>query len=280
MWPGVWPGVGTAGELAGEQVLTFHELDEPELRERPHAGGRVGVALRLDLRLVAGLPVLGAHPVARVREGRLVPAGVAEEVPADVVAVEVGHDDHVHLLAPHPVGLEVVQEAAPGRVGRVGRLGAEPGVHQHGTAPRADQVGAEIEAHPVRVEMGLVGTPLRFGNRGEEVAEIELQHAVGERHDLDVSDVYDMARHGGPSRCRRCYAIIRRGHNPGVDHAHPGGEGGDVPGAPRAAGRLHHPQSVGRGHRPAPRRASASRPSPPPALASPTRSGAPTGRTR
>ena len=82
--------------------------------------------------------------------------------------------------APHPVGLEVVQEAAPGRVGRIGRLGAEPGVHSTVRPPGADQVGAEIEAHPVRVEMGLVRGPRSASEIvGKKLQRWDFQHAVG-----------------------------------------------------------------------------------------------------
>ena len=43
----------------------------------------------------------------------------------------------------------------------------------------------------------------------------------------------------------------RRAHT--LAHAHTSGEGGGVPGAARAAGRLHHPEPVGRGNGEAPR---------------------------
>ena len=114
-------GRGHRGQLAGEAVLAVHQLDQAELLQRPHAGRRVGIALGLDVGPAARLQVRGAHPVARLREGRDLPLALAPQVPADVIAVQVCHHDHVHVLRAHAVGLQVVQQPAPGRVGRVGR---------------------------------------------------------------------------------------------------------------------------------------------------------------
>ncbi len=148
------------------------------------------------------LPVVefgGPDGVARVREGRLTIGG---EVPADVVAVQVGHHHRVDLVRPHALGLEVAQKRAPRHVGRVGRARTEPGVDEDRPAVGADQVGAEVEADPVLLrEVRRVVAPVGLRDRGEEVAQVELEHAVRQHHDLDVADAYDVVGHGVSGMC-------------------------------------------------------------------------------
>ena len=115
--------------------------------------------------------------------------------------MQVGHDDHVDVLGPHATGGEVAQQLAPRNVRRIGRPRPEAGVDEDGATVGADQVGAEVEAHLVRVQMRLVGRPLALGNGREEVAEIELEHAVREGEDLDVADAQRV--HARPRRDRR-----------------------------------------------------------------------------
>ena len=86
----------------------------------------------MRIRLVAGLPIFGAHPVARVREGRRVLLTLHEQVPAHVVAVQVSHHHHINLVGPHAISLEIGQQLAPGRLRRIDRLGAEARVDQNG----------------------------------------------------------------------------------------------------------------------------------------------------
>ena len=106
-----------------------------------------------------------------------------------MVTVQVRHHHHVHVFGAHAVGLEVLQEPAPGDVGRIGGPGAEAGVDEDRLSVGPDQVRAEVEPDLVRGrQMGLMGPPLVLRNGREEVAEVELQHAVRQRHDLDVPD--------------------------------------------------------------------------------------------
>src|SRR5207247_1148498 len=88
---------------------------------------------------------------------------------------------------------------APRHVGRVLGPWAEPRVHEDRAPVGADQVGAEVEADLVRLgQVGAVRLPLVLGDRREEVAEVELERAVGERQDLDVADADHVVGHGGP----------------------------------------------------------------------------------
>src|SRR3989442_13428280 len=186
-------------QRAREARLARHGLDESEGCERAHARPRVGKAQGLHVGRVARVPVLRADPVARLRERRHPAAAGVGEVPADVVAMQMRHHDHVHLVRAHAVGREVAQQLAPRHVGRVLGPWAEPRVHEDRAPVGADQVGAEVEADLVLVgEVGAVRLPLVLGDRREEVAEVELERAVGQRHDLDVADADHVVGHGGP----------------------------------------------------------------------------------
>src|SRR5580765_6227173 len=91
------PGRRHRGQLGRDAVLAVHQLDEPELLERPDACGCIGKARGLHVRPMTCLPVHGAHPVPRFGKRGHVRARRGREIPADVVAVEMGHDHHVHL---------------------------------------------------------------------------------------------------------------------------------------------------------------------------------------
>src|SRR6267143_1568940 len=196
---------GHGRDGARDARLAVHELHEAEVGERPHAGRRVGIARRLMLGRVAGLPVFRAHPVTRFRKRRHPAAAGVGEVPADVIAVQVRHHDHVDLVDPHALRLEVLQQRAPRHVRRLLRARAEARVDENRAPVGADQVGAEVEADVVIVQVRLVGAPALLGNRREEVAEVELERAVGEGHDLDVADANDVVGHVGRKRTTRCY---------------------------------------------------------------------------
>src|SRR5213082_2048597 len=101
-----------------------------QLGQGPDTGGSVGKALRLDVGLVADFPVLRAHPVASVRKGRHIFLTLCDQIPADVIAMQMGHHHRVDVFGRHALGLEVVHELAPRRVRRVGWLGAEPRVDE------------------------------------------------------------------------------------------------------------------------------------------------------
>src|SRR5437016_2704787 len=196
---------GHGRDTARDAVLAVHELHEAEVGGRPHAARCVRIARGLDVRRVTGLPVLRAHPVPRLRKRRHPAAAGVGEVPADVIAVQVGHHDHVDLIDPHALGLEVLQQRAPRHVRRLLRARTEACVDENRAPVGADQVGAEVEADVVIVQVRLVGTPALLGNRREEVAEVELEHAVGQRHDLDVADANDVVGHVARKRTTRCY---------------------------------------------------------------------------
>src|SRR6266704_1299167 len=170
-------------QRAREARLARHELDEPEVRERPHARRRVGKACGLHVGRVARVPVLRADPVARPRERRHPAAAGVGEVPADVVAMQMRHHDHVDLVRAHAVGREVAQQLAPRHVGRVLGPWAEPRVHEDRAPVGADQVGAEVEADLVR--LGQVGA-------------VRLPLVLGDRQELDVADADHVVGHGGP----------------------------------------------------------------------------------
>ena len=175
-------------QLPGDAVLAPHELHQPELGQRPDAGGGIGKALGLDPRLMADFPVLRAHPVASIRKGRHVLVSLDQEVPADMVAVQVSQHHHVHLFWPHSLGLKVTHELAPRDVRRGGGLGAETGVNEDRSPRRPYQVGAEVESHLVLLgEMGLVWAPVVGWDGREEVAQIELEHAVRQGHDFHIA---------------------------------------------------------------------------------------------
>jgi hypothetical protein len=89
--PGHVAGRGQGGQLAGEAVLALHELDQPQLGQRPDAGRGVHEAGGLHIGLVTGLPVLDAYPVAGPGKRGDVLLALGAQVPAHVVAVQVGH---------------------------------------------------------------------------------------------------------------------------------------------------------------------------------------------
>ena len=146
---------------------------------------------------MAGLPVPGADVIAGVGECSNVVSVLGDNIPANVVAMSVGHHHHVHIFGLHSVSGEVVKQLAPGRV-RSG-LGTQPGVHRDCSALRADDKAREIEADaPAGAEVILMPVPVLFRYRWEEVAEVEFQQPVGERSYLHVADVQLVAGHFGP----------------------------------------------------------------------------------
>ena len=206
------PGGGQRGQLGRDGVLPIHQLDQAKVGQRPDAGGGIGKALGLDLRLTACFPVLRAHPVARVGEGGHVTLAFRHQVPADMIAVQVSHHDHVHLVRAHAIVLEVTHELAPGDVGGVGRLGTEARVDEDRPSLRADQERAEIEADLVLLgQVGFVALPAVFGDGREEITEIELEHAVRQGHDLDIAYPDDIVGHGGRSSRGRSRQGRRQG---------------------------------------------------------------------
>src|SRR5712691_2042639 len=128
---------------------------------------------------MAHVPVLGAHPVASIWKGRYILLTLRQQVPADVIAVQVGHHHHVDVFGPHSVGLEVVQKLAPRRVRRVGWLGTETRIDEDRLPVGPYQVRAEIEANLLLLrEVRLLRTPVvaRYGRK--EVTRVELDHPV------------------------------------------------------------------------------------------------------
>src|SRR2546428_7200479 len=139
----------------------------------------VGEALGLDVRLMAHVPVRGAHPVASIRKGRHVLLALRQQVPADVIAVQVGHHHHADVLRPHSIGLEVVHELAPRRVGRVGWLGTETRIDEDRPPVGPYQVRTEIEADLMLLRQeGLVRPPVVARDGWKEVTRVELEHPV------------------------------------------------------------------------------------------------------
>ena len=184
-------------------MLTVHELDEAQVLQGPDGGGRVWEAGRHDVRVVAGFPVLRAEPVAGVGEGWGVLAallGRGRQVPAHVVSVQVGHHHHVNLVGSDAVGLEVVHQLAPGDVRFALGAGAHARVHQDGAAVGTDEVGRQVEAHPVPVHQMLpVALPLFVGLVvGEKIAQVKLKNAVGQRSNFHVPDTYAVTGHSAP----------------------------------------------------------------------------------
>src|SRR5258706_5420339 len=101
---------------------------------------------------------------------------------------------------------------SPRYVGGLRRPRAEPGVDEDRAPRGADEVGAEVEAHLVLTgELRFVRLPVLLGNGREEVAEVELEHPVGQRQDLDVADANDVAlRHVVPPARAACGPLGRR----------------------------------------------------------------------
>ena len=168
--PGCVAGRRQSRQLTRDAALPLHQLHQAELSQRPDTRGGVGKALGLDVRLMAHVPVRGAHPVASIRKGRHVLLTLRQQVPPDVIAVQMGHHHRVDVLWPHSIGLEVMQKLAPRRVRRVGWLGTETRIDEDRPPVGPYQVRAEIEANLVRLrEVGLVRAPVVVRDGREEV---------------------------------------------------------------------------------------------------------------
>src|SRR5271157_2486047 len=67
--------------------------------------------VRLHLSRVESLPVGLMHDIVGAREGELVLAVRLQQLPADMVRVQMGEEDHLHVLWMNPHCLEFVEES-------------------------------------------------------------------------------------------------------------------------------------------------------------------------
>jgi hypothetical protein len=122
-----------------------------------------------------------AHQVTSVGEGRYPLALAQAGVPSDMVGVQVGIDDCVHIFGLDSEGGELVQEVAPA-VGQqpevAGLVVAQARVYQDGAALPAQHPGLHVgqvvpglAVEEVRTEPGLLGVPRLCRDGGEQHAD-------------------------------------------------------------------------------------------------------------
>ena len=197
-----------AGSMAGRQrdgdfvVHHIFRLFQNLLQTQPAQGHY----LALNVRVVPP-PLFGSEPVVvgpghyvagAAKVGRRHPAGVAQ-VPAHMVAVQVGVDDVIHRVAGADIGVvdahvglqvrpQLLIEVA-GAVAPVGvRAGAHPGVHQNYIILALDQKDPVVELELAVFQSVLIGRPGVRGDIGEHCRRFPRR-----RHHIDDGGNFNIA---------------------------------------------------------------------------------------
>src|SRR2546426_2159536 len=188
--------------LEAEMLVDFEiAVDEPRLAGLDHRHDAVRDAPRF---LLAGIalvlpefPLRAGDHVLGLRERRDPAPVLPARVPADMVHVQMGAQDEVHVLGPHADRGEVVEIGAPTHVpgrrsgtplvvadtrvddDRVARGPYDVGLDARGEVARS--LVEEVRLEPVVVSGDRVGGRVGQHGRGRERRTVDLDHA-GDRH--------------------------------------------------------------------------------------------------